>query len=96
MFTYIAVYVYRIIFCREADLCDVVLLRCTVTFIMYFEELFFIFISFVYRLSGPWKRWGSFSILSVGHAPARRRRNGNVDGNVGNALANITEVLSEA
>ena len=32
-------------------------------------------------LSGPWKRWESFQIVSIGRTPAQRKRDGNVDGN---------------
>ena len=38
--------------------------------------------TYVHILSGPWKRWGSFQIVSIGRTPAQRKRNGNVDGNV--------------
>ena len=42
-------------------------------------------------LSGPWKRWESFQIVSIGRTPAQRKRNGNVDGNVdGNAMETLT------
>ena len=41
---------------------------------------------YVYILSGPWKRWESFQIVSIGRTPAQRKRNGNVDGNVTETL----------
>ena len=41
-------------------------------------------------LSGPRKRWESFWIVSVGHTPAQRKRNANVDGN---APETLTETL---
>ena len=37
---------------------------------------------YIYILSGPWKRWEGFRIVSIGRTPAQRKRNGNVDGNV--------------
>ena len=51
-------------------------------------------------ISGPWKRWGSFWTVSVGRAPARRRRNRNVDGDVvgnidGNVVGNVAETSGE-
>ena len=44
---------------------------------------------YIYILSGPRERWESFRIVSIGHTPAQRKRNGKVDGNV-------TETLTEA
>ena len=38
-------------------------------------------------LSGPWKRWEGFQIVSIGRTPAQRKRNGNVNGNVTETLA---------
>ena len=48
-------------------------------FVYYITHYIYIYI---YILSGPWKRWGSFQIVSIGRTPAQRKGNGNVDGNV--------------
>ena len=45
---------------------------------------------YICTLSGPWKCWESFQIVSIGRTPARRKRNGNVDGN---AMETLTETL---
>ena len=36
----------------------------------------------MYILSGPWKRWESFRVVSIGRTRAQRKRGGNVNGNV--------------
>ena len=45
---------------------------------------------YVYTLSGPWKRSGSFRTVSVGHTPVRRKRDGNVAG-----IETLSEILTE-
>ena len=49
-------------------------------------------------LSGPWKGWESFQIVSIGRTPAQRKHNGNVDGNVTETLTEtqLMETLTEA
>ena len=58
---------------------------------MYLSLSIYIYIYiyiYTYVLSGPWKRWESFEIVSIGRTPAQRKRNGNADGSV-------TETLTE-
>ena len=59
---------------------------------MYVYIYIYIHIHSVYILSGPRKRWENFRIVSIGRAPAQRKRDGNVDGNVDE---NVTETLTK-
>ena len=70
--TYIYIYVYIYIYC----------------YMYVWEALCVCVYIYIYTLSGPWKHWESFQIVSIGRTPAQRKRNGNVDGHV-------TETLTE-
>ena len=48
---------------------------------------------YIYILSRLHKRWESFWVVSVGHAPAQQKRNGNVEGNAPETLTGTLRKL---